>query len=159
MRALVDSSRVMKSRSFLPLLHYVTISNICAPCYPIMGQIRCLQSLLIEDTVHFEQKFFMKNIALGRVDIAGAHAWFRRASRIPDIPPTDGSGHAQGGLPPYSWNPGSPAWTSLLGLLRKSAPFGMMSLIASLFGSVSASEATDSDPGSMEGESHKPANL
>jgi hypothetical protein len=51
---------------------------------------------LIEDTVHFEQKFFMKKIALGRVDIAGAHAWFRRASSLPDILPTDGTVHSQG---------------------------------------------------------------
>jgi hypothetical protein len=51
---------------------------------------------LIEDTVHFEQKFFMKKIALGRVDIAGAHAWFRRASSLPDILPTDGTAHSQG---------------------------------------------------------------
>lgn len=43
-------------------------------------QIRCLRPLLIEDTVHFEQKFFMKKIAMGRrVDIAGAHAWFKAA--------------------------------------------------------------------------------
>jgi hypothetical protein len=52
--------------------------------------------LLIEDTVHFEQKFFMKKIALGRVDIAGAHAWFRRASSLPDNLPTDGNAHSQG---------------------------------------------------------------
>lgn len=47
-------------------------------------QIRCLRPLLIDDTVHFEQKFFMKKIALGRVDIGGAHSWFRRASSVPD---------------------------------------------------------------------------
>lgn len=47
-------------------------------------QIRCLRPLLIEDTVHFEQKFFMKKIAMGKVDIAGAHAWFKRASSLPD---------------------------------------------------------------------------
>lgn len=59
-------------------------------------QIRCLRPLLIEDTVHFEQKFFMKKIALGRVDIAGAHAWFRRANNLPNILPTDGTTHSQG---------------------------------------------------------------
>jgi hypothetical protein len=59
-------------------------------------QIRCLRPLLIEDTVHFEQKFFMKKIALGRVDIAGAHAWFRRASSLPDILATEGTAHSQG---------------------------------------------------------------
>ncbi|KAH6722296.1 T-complex protein 11-domain-containing protein [Leptodontidium sp. MPI-SDFR-AT-0119] len=47
-------------------------------------QIRCLRPLLIDDTVHFEQKFFMKKIALGRVDIGGAHAWFRRARSLPE---------------------------------------------------------------------------
>ncbi|PVH84466.1 Tcp11-domain-containing protein [Cadophora sp. DSE1049] len=47
-------------------------------------QIRCLRPLLIDDTVHFEQKFFMKKIALGRVDIGGAHSWFRRASSMPE---------------------------------------------------------------------------
>jgi hypothetical protein len=38
----------------------------------------------------------MKKIALGRVDIAGAHAWFRRASSLPDNLPTDGNAHSQG---------------------------------------------------------------
>lgn len=47
-------------------------------------QIRCLRPLLIDDTVHFEQKFFMKKIALGKVDIGGAHSWFRRASSLPE---------------------------------------------------------------------------
>ncbi|RDW60838.1 hypothetical protein BP6252_12221 [Coleophoma cylindrospora] len=48
-------------------------------------QIRCLRPLLIEDTVQFEQKFFMKKIALGRVDIAGAHSWYKRAEALPNI--------------------------------------------------------------------------
>ncbi|TVY37576.1 Protein SOK1 [Lachnellula subtilissima] len=59
-------------------------------------QIRCLRPILIEDTVQFEQKFFMKKIALGRVDIAGAHAWYRRASSLPDLVPLDASMHSQG---------------------------------------------------------------
>jgi len=59
-------------------------------------QIRCLRPLLIEDTVHFEQKFFMKKIALGRVDIAGAHAWFRRAGSLPDVLSTDSAVNSQG---------------------------------------------------------------
>jgi hypothetical protein len=63
-------------------------------------QIRCLRPLLIEDTVHFEQKFFMKKIALGRVDTAGAHAWFRRASSLRDTAPLDVSIHSQGN----TWN-------------------------------------------------------
>lgn len=53
-------------------------------------QIRCLRPLLIDDTIHFEQKFFMKKIALGRIDIVGAHAWFRGASDLPDVPQQDG---------------------------------------------------------------------
>jgi hypothetical protein len=48
-------------------------------------QIRCLRPLLLEDTVHFEQKFFMKKIEMGKVDTAGAHAWFRRSSLLPDV--------------------------------------------------------------------------
>lgn len=52
-------------------------------------QIRCLRPLLIEDTVHFEQKFFMKKIALGKLSIGSAHSWFRRASNVPDIGPLD----------------------------------------------------------------------
>ncbi|KAE8453070.1 hypothetical protein EG329_012257 [Mollisiaceae sp. DMI_Dod_QoI] len=59
-------------------------------------QIRCLRPLLIEDTVHFEQKFFMKKIAMGRVDIAGAHAWFKRASPLPDIANPETATHPQG---------------------------------------------------------------
>jgi hypothetical protein len=59
-------------------------------------QIRCLRPLLIEDTVHFEQKFFMKKIAMGRVDIAGAHAWYRRASTLPAIQDLDTKTQCQG---------------------------------------------------------------
>ncbi|TVY18747.1 Protein SOK1 [Lachnellula arida] len=59
-------------------------------------QIRCLRPILIEDTVLFERKFFMKKIALRRVDIAGAHAWYRRASSLPDLVPLDAAMHTQG---------------------------------------------------------------
>ena len=38
----------------------------------------------------------MKKIAMGRVDIAGAHAWFRRASSLPDVVPLDSSMRSQG---------------------------------------------------------------
>jgi len=38
----------------------------------------------------------MKKIAMGRVDIAGAHAWYRRASSLPDLTPLDASMHSQG---------------------------------------------------------------
>ncbi|APA13365.1 hypothetical protein SS1G_08048 [Sclerotinia sclerotiorum 1980 UF-70] len=47
-------------------------------------QIRCLRPLLIEDTVQFEQKFFVRKIAMGRVDIASAHDWFKKAASLPD---------------------------------------------------------------------------
>ncbi|KAF4625096.1 hypothetical protein G7Y89_g13072 [Cudoniella acicularis] len=59
-------------------------------------QIRCLRPLLIEDTVHFEQKFFMKKIAMRKVGVAGAHAWYKRASSLPDIVTLDQSMHSQG---------------------------------------------------------------
>lgn len=38
----------------------------------------------------------MKKIALGRVDIAGAHAWFRRASSLPDLLAIEGTAQSQG---------------------------------------------------------------
>ena len=38
----------------------------------------------------------MKKIAMGRVDIGGAHAWFKRASSLPDIGSLDTSMHSQG---------------------------------------------------------------
>jgi len=41
--------------------------------------------MLIEDTVNFEQKFFMRKIALGRIDITGAHTWFIQACSLPDV--------------------------------------------------------------------------
>jgi hypothetical protein len=47
-------------------------------------QIRCLRPLLIQDTVEFEQTFFMKKIALRKIDIGGAHAWFQAAKSNPD---------------------------------------------------------------------------
>lgn len=54
-------------------------------------QIRCLRPLLIEDTILFEQKFFIKKIAMGRIDVAGAHSWFKMASSLPEIGPLDSS--------------------------------------------------------------------
>lgn len=38
----------------------------------------------------------MKRIAMGRVNIARAHTWFRRGSRLPDVGPLDPSIHSQG---------------------------------------------------------------
>jgi hypothetical protein len=40
-------------------------------------QIRCLRPVLIEDTVHFEQRFFHKKIQNGKLDIKQARDWFR----------------------------------------------------------------------------------
>ncbi|TAQ91489.1 hypothetical protein B7494_g264 [Chlorociboria aeruginascens] len=57
-------------------------------------QIRCLRPLLIEDSVSFQQKFFMKKIAMGRVDVVGAHNWYRRAASLPRI--VQISVHSQG---------------------------------------------------------------
>ncbi|KAG9239555.1 T-complex protein 11-domain-containing protein [Amylocarpus encephaloides] len=50
-------------------------------------QIRCLRPILIEDTVHFEQKYFMKKIAMGKLNLAESHAWYKQASRLPDLAP------------------------------------------------------------------------
>ncbi|KHO01943.1 cAMP-mediated signaling protein Sok1 [Metarhizium album ARSEF 1941] len=44
-------------------------------------QIRCLRPVLIEDTTHFEQKFFLKKIQSGKVDITGAREWYREFER------------------------------------------------------------------------------
>ncbi|KAG5918608.1 hypothetical protein E4U42_006792 [Claviceps africana] len=44
-------------------------------------QIRCLRPVLIEDTTHFEQKFFVKKIQARKVDIGGARDWYREADR------------------------------------------------------------------------------
>ncbi|KAI9642877.1 Protein SOSEKI 1 [Ciborinia camelliae] len=59
-------------------------------------QIRCLRPLLIEDTVQFEQKFFVRKIAMGRVDIASAHDWFKKAANLPDTLSLDTSTRTQG---------------------------------------------------------------
>lgn len=59
-------------------------------------QIRCLRPLLIDDTVQFEQKFFVRKIAMGRVDIASAHDWFRKAADLPDSLPSDSSTRTRG---------------------------------------------------------------
>lgn len=44
-------------------------------------QIRCLRPVLIEDTVHFEQRFFFKKIQGGRLDIGTAQSWYREVER------------------------------------------------------------------------------
>lgn len=45
-------------------------------------QIRCLRPLLIQDTVEFEQTYFMKKIAFGKMGMTAAHSWFRAAKTL-----------------------------------------------------------------------------
>jgi hypothetical protein len=45
-------------------------------------QIRCLRPALIEDTIHFEQRFFLKKIESGKVSIRPALAWYQNAREI-----------------------------------------------------------------------------
>jgi hypothetical protein len=42
-------------------------------------QIRCLRPVLIEDTVHFEQRFFLKKIQSGKLDLETARRWYQDA--------------------------------------------------------------------------------
>lgn len=42
-------------------------------------QIRCLRPLLIEDTVHFEQRFFYKKIQNRRMSVSTARNWYEQA--------------------------------------------------------------------------------
>ncbi|KAK0652081.1 T-complex protein 11-domain-containing protein [Cercophora newfieldiana] len=42
-------------------------------------QIRCLRPVLIDDTVNFEQRFFMKKMQAGRLDVTKAKDWYREA--------------------------------------------------------------------------------
>ncbi|AEO71134.1 52d1c728-9927-4ff3-b243-6510ffe10bec [Thermothielavioides terrestris] len=44
-------------------------------------QIRCLRPVLIEDTVHFEQRFFIRKIESRKLSIAPSRAWYREAER------------------------------------------------------------------------------
>ncbi|KAH6656228.1 T-complex protein 11 [Truncatella angustata] len=43
-------------------------------------QIRCLRPILIEDTVHFEQKFFRKKIQSGKLEPLPAQQWYHLAT-------------------------------------------------------------------------------
>ncbi|KAI1124174.1 camp-mediated signaling protein Sok1 [Nemania abortiva] len=45
-------------------------------------QIRCLRPILIEDTVHFEQRFFLKKIRDGKVDTRSAQAWYSQLNTV-----------------------------------------------------------------------------
>jgi T-complex protein 11 len=42
-------------------------------------QIRCMRPKLIEDTVHFEQKYFKKKREQGKVDVSTSTEWYRSA--------------------------------------------------------------------------------
>ncbi|KAK0741874.1 T-complex protein 11-domain-containing protein [Apiosordaria backusii] len=42
-------------------------------------QIRCLRPVLIEDTVHFEQRFFMKKIQSSKLSVLPAREWYKAA--------------------------------------------------------------------------------
>lgn len=58
-------------------------------------QIRCLRPILIEDTVHFEQRFFLKKIRDGKLDPMPARDWYSEMTlRYGDLPST--SSHAFG---------------------------------------------------------------
>ncbi|KAI1193948.1 camp-mediated signaling protein Sok1 [Nemania serpens] len=45
-------------------------------------QIRCLRPILIEDTVHFEQRFFLKKIRDGKIDTRSAQAWYMQLNTV-----------------------------------------------------------------------------
>ncbi|KAK4149783.1 T-complex protein 11-domain-containing protein [Chaetomidium leptoderma] len=42
-------------------------------------QIRCLRPVLIEDTVHFEQRFFVRKMESGKLSASPSRQWYRRA--------------------------------------------------------------------------------
>ncbi|KAM3483408.1 hypothetical protein MY8738_003236 [Beauveria namnaoensis] len=45
-------------------------------------QIRCLRPVLIEDTIHFEQKFFIKKMSSRKVDITSSKKWYKEADAL-----------------------------------------------------------------------------
>ncbi|KAI8625866.1 camp-mediated signaling protein Sok1 [Xylariaceae sp. FL1651] len=47
-------------------------------------QIRCLRPILIEDTVHFEQRFFLKKIRDGKLDPRPSQTWYSQLSSAQD---------------------------------------------------------------------------
>ncbi|KAI1434971.1 camp-mediated signaling protein Sok1 [Xylaria sp. CBS 124048] len=50
-------------------------------------QIRCLRPILIEDTVHFEQRLFLRRIRDGKFDAQSARAWYAQLN-VPQQNPT-----------------------------------------------------------------------
>ncbi|KAI2631619.1 camp-mediated signaling protein Sok1 [Xylaria nigripes] len=45
-------------------------------------QIRCLRPILIEDTVHFEQRLFLRRIRDGKFDAQSAQAWYSQLDAV-----------------------------------------------------------------------------
>lgn len=45
-------------------------------------QIRCLRPVLIEDTVHFEQRFFVRKIQGGKLNLDSAKIWYQNAKSM-----------------------------------------------------------------------------
>ncbi|KAI0406985.1 camp-mediated signaling protein Sok1 [Xylaria palmicola] len=45
-------------------------------------QIRCLRPILIEDTVHFEQRFFVKKMRDGKIDTRSAQTWYSQLNAV-----------------------------------------------------------------------------
>jgi hypothetical protein len=53
-------------------------------------QIRCLRPVLIEDTVHFERRFFLKKIQNGKLDLEMARRWYQNAKSNAPLEYLDG---------------------------------------------------------------------
>ncbi|KAF3766085.1 hypothetical protein M406DRAFT_38740 [Cryphonectria parasitica EP155] len=64
-------------------------------------QIRCLRPMLIEDTVHFEQRFFYKKIQGNKMDVSGARAWYGEATRAYSDSGKPQQNRAFGGTAPF----------------------------------------------------------
>jgi hypothetical protein len=47
-------------------------------------QIRCLRPVLIEDTVHFEQRFFVRKMESRKLSVAPSKMWYRQAQEYMD---------------------------------------------------------------------------
>lgn len=52
-------------------------------------QIRCLRPALIDDTIHFEQKYFCKRLQSGKLDTRESILWYRNAQRLYSNGPSD----------------------------------------------------------------------
>ncbi|KAI0970985.1 camp-mediated signaling protein Sok1 [Xylaria arbuscula] len=45
-------------------------------------QIRCLRPILLEDTVHFEQRFFVKKMRDGKINTQSAQTWYSQLNQV-----------------------------------------------------------------------------